>query len=65
MEEHVLRTVQNRSNMQHPGLAKVNMIGDILLRSLRFIKALAGFLTLHKQLSLVVMPIQDDGPVLQ
>ena len=65
MDEHVLRTPQNRSNMQHPGLTKTDTIRDILLRSLRFVKAPTGFLTLHKQLSLAVMPIQDNEPVLQ
>ena len=65
MNEHVLRRPQNRSNMQHPGLTNIATIGDILLRSLPFVKALTGFLTLHKQLSLAVMPIQDNEPVLQ
>ena len=65
MDEHVLRTLQNRSNVQHPGLTKIATIRDILLRSLPFVKALTDFLTLHKQLSLAVMPIPDNEPVLQ
>ena len=49
------------SNMQHPGLIKVDSTWDVLLRSLRVVKALAGILTLHKQLSLAVMPSQTTN----
>ena len=58
-------TAKNRSNMQHPGLTKIVTIGDTFLRSLRFVKAPADFLTLHKQFSPVVMRIQDNEPALQ
>lgn len=51
--------------MQHQGLTKVARIRNVFLRSLRFSKALAGFLTLHEQLSMAVMPIQDNEPALK
>lgn len=64
MVVHALRTPQNRSNMQHPGLTKTVTIGNIYLQSLPFVKAPADFLTLHKQFS-SGMRIEDNGPVLQ
>lgn len=63
LDVHGLRTPQGRSNMQRQGLTKVDRIGDVFLRSLRL--SFAGFLTLHKKLSLAVMPIQDNERALQ
>ena len=62
---HGLRTPQNRSNMQQQGLTKLARIENVFLRSLRFSKALADCLTLHKQLSLAVILIQDNETALK
>ena len=51
--------------MQYSDLTEIDRIGDVFFRSLGFVKALAGLFTLHKQLGLVVMPIQDNEPALQ